>query len=162
MIDFTETIVNRWSRPEDASGTVTAGEEVFLPAGADSIAGPGSPSGRAEGGAPWRPRTAGIWRVAVRTPDGPDSHFVGVNPPIKESDPAMLDAEGLARLLVTGNEQVVDTFAGWEEVIFASRTGRPVFWLLIVAALTALAMEAWLAAPRPARSSDQNGAAHRA
>lgn len=153
MVEFIDALVNRWSRPGDPTGSVEAGDTMALPPRADSLAGPDGPPVHVEGGAPWRPRTAGAWRIAVRSDTARDSRFVGVNVPAAESDPSTLDADGLAAALGSPSSTIVSTADGWSEKIFAARRGRDVSALILVAALALLACETWLSGARGSRSA---------
>jgi len=158
MVELVDAMVNRWSRPEDPTGAAIAGEALMLPARADSLAAPGAPSVSVEGGSPWRPETAGTWRIALRSGTDRTSRFLGVNVPAGESDPASLDRPALARALGSGTVAVVEAPDDWTAGIFARRRGRDVGGALLLAALGALALEAWLAGPRGARTSGTTGA----
>ena len=152
MVELVDAMVNRWSRPEDPTGAAIAGEELILPARADSLAAPGAPSVSAEGGSPWRPLTAGSWRIALRSGTDGESRFLGVNVPASESDPTPLDDAALALALGSGTAAISHAPDDWTSGIFARRRGRDLGSVLLLAALAALAVEAWLAGPRGARS----------
>ena len=151
MIELIDALVNRWSRPGDPAGAATAGEEIILPPRADSLAGPGSPPVPVEGGSPWRPEIAGTWRIALRSEGARDSRFLGVNVPAAESDPATIGEAELVRALGPGPMVVIDSAGEWTAEIFARRRGRDASGLLLLAALAALVLEAWLAGPRDTR-----------
>jgi hypothetical protein len=153
MVELVDAMVNRWSRPEDPAGAVIAGAELMLPARADSLAAPGAPYVAVEGGSAWRPQTAGTWRIALRTGTDRESRFLGVNVPAAESDPAALDEPALARALGSEAAAVIEAPEDWTAGIFARRRGRDLGGALLLAALAALALEAWLAGPRAGRSS---------
>jgi hypothetical protein len=151
MIEFVDALVNRWSRPGEAPASIDAGEEMTLPPRADSLTGPDGPPIQVEGGAPWRPRTAGAWRLAMRTDSAPDARFVGVNVPASESDPATLDDRRLAAVIGPASDVRVSSPDGWSDVIFATRRGRNVAGVLLAAVLALLAFETWLSGARRAR-----------
>ena len=153
MVELVDAMVNRWSRPEDPAGAAIAGAELMLPARADSLAAPGAPPVSVEGGSPWRPETAGTWRIALRSGTDRESRFLGVNVPAAESDPTPLDEAALARALGSESPAVIEAPEDWTAGIFARRRGRDLSGALLLAALAALALEAWMAGPRRARSS---------
>lgn len=151
MVELVDAMVNRWSRPEDPTGAATAGQELLLPARADSLAGPGAPPVPVEGGSPWRPEIAGTWRIALRSEPIRESRFIGVNVPATESDPAPVDDSALAQALGSEGAVVIDAPDDWTGGIFTRRRGRDMGAPLLLAALAGLAVEAWLAGPRGAR-----------
>ena len=151
MVEFTDALVNRWARPGEPPTSRVAGETVPLPPRADSLAGPIGPSVPVEGGAPWTPRHAGIWRLSVRTDQGVEARYVGVNVPSSESDPTALGTDG-ARLEAEGVTIVTET-SEWPDAVFARRRGRDARAALLPAVLLLLALEAILAAPRRRRAA---------
>jgi len=160
MVEFVDALVNHWARPGDPPGSRPAGEQFALPPRADSLA-RAHPPGRAErveGGAPWRPRQTGSWRLTVRTDGGTQSRFIGVNTPASESDPTPIGAAGLSRVFASDAVRLVRSAADWEDAIFARRRGRDLRQTLIAMVLLALVLEAVLAAPR--RSSSVASKAH--
>lgn len=155
MVEFVDALVNRWARPGDPPGSRLAGEQFAFPPRADSLA-RANPSGRAErveGGAPWRPRRTGSWRLTLRTDGGMESRFIGVNAPVSESDPTPIGAAGLSRVFDSDAVRLVRSAADWEDAIFARRRGRDLRPTLIAILLLALVLEAVLAAPRRSRSA---------
>ena len=153
MVDFVDVLVNRWVRPGDPPGSRQAGELLTLPPRADSLAGPSGRAERVEGGAPWRPRLAGSWRLALRTEDGTESRFIGVNVAASESDPAPIGTDDLSRVIESDGLRIVRSAAEWEDAIFARRRGRDLRPALVAIMLLALVIEAVLAAPRRSRTS---------
>lgn len=153
MVDFVDLLVNRWARPGDPPGSRRAGEQLTLPPRADSLAGPSGRAERVEGGAPWRPRLAGSWRLALQTDDGPESRFIGVNVPASESNPTPVGADALNRVIESEDLRVVQSAADWEDAIFSRRRGRDLRPALIAVVLLALLFEAILSAPRRSRSA---------
>ena len=153
MVDFVDLLVNRWARPGDPPGSRRAGEQLTLPPRADSLAGPSGRAERVEGGAPWRPRLAGSWRLALQTDDGPESRFIGVNVPASESNPTPVGADALNRVIESEDLRVVRSAADWEDAIFSRRRGRDLRPALIAVVLLALLFEAILSAPRRSRSA---------
>ena len=153
MVDFVDLLVNRWARPDDPPGSRQAGEQLTLPPRADSLAGPSGRAERVEGGAPWRPRLAGNWRMALQTEDGTESRFIGVNVPTSESNPTPAGADDLSRVIESEDLRVVQSAADWENAIFARRRGRDLRPALIAVVLMALLFEALLSAPRRSRSA---------
>jgi hypothetical protein len=148
MVEFVDALVNRWARPGEPPGSRQAGEQFALPPRADSLAGPSGRPERVEGGAPWRPRLTGSWRLILRTDGGTESRFIGVNVPAAESDPTPIGAAGLSRAFDSNAVRIVRSEADWEDAIFARRRGRDLRPALIAIVLLALALEAVLAAPR--------------
>ncbi len=155
MVEFVDALVNRWARPGDPPGSRQAGERFTLPPRADSLASPSGRAERVEGGAPWRPRLAGSWRLTLRTFGGTESRLIGVNVPASESDPTPIGTAGLSRMLGSDAVRVVQSESDWKDVIFARRRGRDLRPALIVIALLVLALEAFLAAPRRSRSAPE-------
>jgi hypothetical protein len=153
MVEFIDALVNRWARPGDPPGSRQAGEQTALPPRADSLAGPSGRAERVEGGAPWRPRLTGSWRLTLRTAGGTASRFIGVNVPESESDPTPIGAARLSRVFDSNDVRVVQTESDWKDAIFVRRRGRDLRPVLIAIALLALALEAFLAAPRRSRSA---------
>ena len=153
MVEFVDFLVNRWARPRDPPGSRVAGEPYSLPPRADSLAAPGGRSERVEGGAPWRPRLTGGWRIFLRSDEGPESRFIGVNVPDSESDPTPIEEAGLRRVFPSTDVRVVRSESEWADVIFARRRGRDLRPALIAGVLLALVLEAVLAAPRRSRSA---------
>jgi hypothetical protein len=96
---------------------------------------------------------AGSWRLAVRTDDGVEPRFIGINVAEAESNPAPIGSDGLSRAIDSTDIRVVQSAADWEDAIFARRRGRDLRTALITMVLLALALEALLAAPRRSRSS---------
>jgi len=160
MVEFVDALVNRWARPGDPPGSRPAGEQFALPPRADSLsrAHPPGRAERVEGGAPWRPRQTGSWRLTFRTDGGTQSRFIGVNTPASESDPTPIGAAGLSRVFDSDAVRLVRSAADWEDAIFARRRGRDLRQTLIAMVLLALVLEAVLAAPR--RSSSVASKAH--
>jgi len=153
MLEFVDALVNRWARPGDPPGSRQAGEQFALPPRADSLASPSGRAERVEGGAPWRPRLTGSWRLTLRTDRGAESRFIGVNVPASESDPTAIGGAELSRVLDSDAVRVVQSESDWKDAIFARRRGRDLRPALIAIALLALALEAFLAAPRRSRSA---------
>ena len=153
MVDFVDLLVNRWARPGDPPGSREAGEQLTLPPRADSLAGPSGRVERVEGGAPWRPRLAGSWRLALQTEDGRESRFIGVNVPASESNPTPVGADALSRVIESEDLRVVQSAADWEDAIFSRRRGRDLRPALIAGVLLALLFEALLSAPRRSRTA---------
>lgn len=153
MVEFVDAVVNRWARPGDPTGSHQAGEQFSLPPKADSLAGPAGRTVRVEGGAPWRPRLTGNWRLTLRTDDGTESRFIGVNVSVSESDPTPIGAAELSRVFDSDAVRIVQTESDWEDTIFARRRGKDLRPTLIAVVLLALVFEAFLAAPRRSRSS---------
>lgn len=149
MVPFVDALVGVWARPGSAPAERDAGTGTALPDRADSLTAPGAPARRVEGGAPWRPRDAGPWRISLAPgPDGARAwEWVGVNVPRAESDPvAASDAELAAAL---GLDEIVPArdAASWEATAFARRRGREARLPLMALALLLLAAEAALAGP---------------
>jgi hypothetical protein len=157
MIEFVDALVNRWSRPGDPPASIEAGNEMILPPRADSLAGPDGPPVRVEGGAPWRPRTVGAWRLAVGTDAGREAAYVGVNVPAAESDPLTLDPEGLSAVIGPVSDLRVSSPDGWRDEIFARRRGRNIAGVFLAATLMMLAFETWLSGARHARKPGSDG-----
>lgn len=153
MVEFVDFLVNRWARPGEPPGRRQAGETFLLPPRADSLAGPSGPSARVEGGAPWRPRLTGGWRISLRTDQGTESRFVGVNVPAEESDPTPIDEAGLKAVFDAQDVRVVRSESEWDDAIFARRRGRDLRPALLAVVLCMLVLEAFLAAPRRSRST---------
>jgi len=155
MVPFVDALVAAWARPGSAPGARDAGIETRLPDRADSLSPPGAPARRAEGGAPWRPREAGAWRISLAPgTDGTRStEWVGVNVPLAESDPSL--ASGAARAAALGVDEVASArdAPSWDAVAFARRRGREARLPLLGLALALLAAEALLASPRGRGSS---------
>lgn len=150
MVPLVERLVSAWARPGSAPGERDAGVGTALPDRADSLAAPGAPARRVEGGAPWRPREAGAWRIALAPgPDGERSaEWVGVNVPRRESDPVPASEAVLAAALGRDAITPAREARAWEAAIFARRRGREARLPLLAIALLLLAAEAVLAAPR--------------
>ncbi|MCL7977936.1 MAG: BatA and WFA domain-containing protein [marine benthic group bacterium] len=157
MIEFVDALVSRWSRPGDPGGSLEAGEETTLPSRADSLAGPDGPPVHVEGGAPWRPRIAGAWRIAVRSDTGRDTRFVGVNVPAAESNPATLDTDGLASAIGSARDLRVSSGDSWPDEIFAARRGRNITAFVLAVALVLMAVETWLSGARRPRATRADG-----
>lgn len=149
MVPFVDALVGAWARPGSAPAEREAGAETTLPDRADSLTAPGAPARRVEGGAPWRPREAGAWRVALgAAPDGArSSEWVGVNVPGAESDPAPASDATLAAALGVDEVSPARDAAAWDAAAFARRRGREARIPLLALALLLLAAEAVLAAP---------------
>jgi hypothetical protein len=157
MIEFVDALVNRWARPGDPPVSIEAGTEMALPSRADSLVAPDGPPVRVEGGAPWRPRTVGAWRLVVRTDAGREARYIGVNVPAGESDPSIMDGEGLTAAFGPASDVRVSSPDEWSEQIFAKRRGRNIAGVLLATTLVMLAFETWLSGARRARTSDMNG-----
>ncbi len=153
MVEFVDAVVNRWARPGDPPGSRRAGERFSLPPRADSLAGPAGRTERVEGGAPWRPRLTGSWRLTLRADGGMESRFIGVNVPVSESDPTPIGVSELSRAFDSEAVRVVQSESDWKDTIFARRRGKDLRPTLISIVLLALIIEALLAAPRRSRSS---------
>jgi len=153
MVEFVDFLVNRWARPGEPPGRRLAGETFLLPPRADSLAGPAGPAERVEGGAPWRPRLTGEWRISLRTEEGVESRFIGVNVPVAESDPTPIDEAGLTRIFDSRDVRIVRSESRWDGAIFARRRGRDVRPALIAGVLLMLVLESLLAAPNRSRST---------
>ena len=152
MVEFVDAVVNRWSLPGDPPGSRQAGEQFSLPPRADSLAGPAGRAERVEGGAPWRPRLTGSWRLTLGTDRGTESRFIGVNVPVSESDPAPIGDSDLSRIFNSDAVRIIQSQEDWIDTIFERRRGRDLRPTLIAIVLLALVLEALLAAPRRSRS----------
>jgi hypothetical protein len=152
MIEFVDAVINLWSRPGDPAASIEAGEEMALPPRADSLAGPDGPPLRVEGGAPWRPRTTGAWRISSRAATGRDIRFVGVNVPPAESVPSTLDSDGLATAIGSASDLRLSPPDRWSDEIFAARRGRDLSAVVLWMVLALLALETWLVGSRRGRA----------
>lgn len=149
MVPFVETLIAAWSRAGAAPQEREAGIPTALPDRADSLAAPGGPARRVEGGSPWRPRTAGAWRLSIGPGDdeGAGRAWVGVNVPRAESDPAPAGPGEIAAALGVAGPRIVDRAGAWDAAAFATRRGREARPALLLLALALLAAEALLASP---------------
>jgi len=150
MIPFVETAIVRWSRaggwPER---DVEAGETVRLPSWADSVRSPIGEMHPVEGGAPFEPRNAGIYRTFGTLAGGkPLEATLAVNVPEPESDPRVLGIRDLSRRLP--DREIVDggrNVAAWRAAVYRARRGKNVAGGLIALALLFALGESLLAAP---------------
>jgi len=155
MIPFLETLILRWGLDAGwPASDFEAGLSMTLPTGSDSVEAPGQSSVRVDGGAPFTPLRAGLYRLHYEEEGQPESLTFAVNVPSAESDLTPLATRDLSELfpgreVVTAGPEV----AAWESVIYRDRRGRDVApWLVGAIVLFALA-EIALASPAPLRES---------
>jgi hypothetical protein len=155
MIPFMETLILRWGLEEGwPTSDFPAGTQITLPLGSDSVVAPDGGSIRVDGGAPFVPDRAGLYRLHYQD-DGVARHLLfAVNVPEIESDLTPREADRLSELF-PGREVVTagPGEAAWLGAVYRNRRGRDVaLWLVVAIAALALA-EIVLASPAPLKDS---------
>lgn len=162
VIPFLEALLVHWSHLAAwPPGDFAAGTPVTVPVWAETVTAPDGTEAPVEGGAPFRPARAGVYRVTGTDADGaPAEARFAVNVPASEIDPRPLAVDRLEELFPTRPVFTAGPDAGdWDDAVYRARRGRDAAPWLLALALALIVAELVLATPgRSGRSRDIDAA----
>ncbi|MGH7480953.1 MAG: hypothetical protein ACRELV_02270, partial [Longimicrobiales bacterium] len=149
LVPLLDHAVGAWSATTPPTREVIVGETIALDDAARSVDRPDGDVEVVEGGATYRPRARGVYRVSAA-----DSliEIFAANPPAAETPLARFDADLLEARLDGWDFETVSDAEDWREAIFAARLGHELWPWLLAAALALLMVEAAVAAGGRARA----------